>query len=348
MPRHTSHHPYARHYRLFQNINDAVYTVNMAGNFTSINTKGAKLLGYSKKEILQMNFKEVVVPEYLEIVQTKIKEKLVKNTPTVYEVEVLRKNGTHLPVEINSIIIFEHDKPIEIIGVARDLTSRVQNLLFTSMATHELKNPLTSLHLYAQLLEKGLIKTSQDKLLTYAQSIKAQSTRLLELIEDLLEISRLQSAQFSMHRETFNIDTVIHEVIKVFEAAHTKHPLRAHCARNLKVHADRGRITQVITNLISNAIKYSPAHLPILITAEADNDEITIGVKDLGPGIPGSIQKKLFNPFYRSQQKWQQNIKGHGLGLVICKMIVESHGGQIWVDSKKNQGVTFKFTLPKS
>lgn len=234
---------------------------------------------------------------------------------------------------------------IEDITQQKELNKRKDD--FVNMASHELKTPITSLKLYIELLT-GMIKKHDDKReLKIITNIHNQSDKLLTLVNDLLDVSRLNTGKLLFKHENFRIDNLIQETID--ELQETSSQKIVFSARKpITVYADRFRIYQVLTNLITNAIKYSAGKGNIIVKASRADSKAIVSVQDYGIGIQKSQQKKIFERLYQAGNDNHKVFPGFGMGLYISKAIVSRHKGRIWVISEENKGSTFYFTLPTS
>ena len=218
---------------------------------------------------------------------------------------------------------------------------------FVSMVSHELRTPLTSIQGYAELLlEDDRIAEEQREGLTL---VKKNSDRLLGLINDLLDLSRMEAGRVDLHRTSLDLARLILEVAgslrPLIEAKRQR--LRFDFGDALPaVWADADRVTQILTNLISNAHKYTLADGSITVAARRDDGFVRVDVSDTGIGLSPEDQAQLFTRFFRAQDRLPQAGRGTGLGLVITRLLVELHGGQITVSSAPGQGSTFTFSLP--
>lgn len=217
---------------------------------------------------------------------------------------------------------------------------------FTSMVVHELKTPLSSLKGYAQLLSRRNKRTGDEQTAQLAYKIDQQATRLAGLIEDLLDISRIEGGKLQLRQSEFNFDELVNEVIESVQLTTENHTLIKEGSVEKLVCADRERISQVLTNLLTNAIKYAPLAENILVKLSADAQSVTACVQDFGPGIPKEQQTAIFEPFYRAERPNQRNVAGLGLGLAISADLIKRHQGRLWVESEEGHGATFCFTLP--
>jgi signal transduction histidine kinase len=218
---------------------------------------------------------------------------------------------------------------------------------FVSMVSHELRTPLTSIQGYAELLrEDQCITEEQHETLTI---IKKNSDRLLGLVNDLLDLSRMEAGKLDLHRASLDLTRLIPEVVgslrPLIDAKRQRLELDLGEALPA-VWADQDRVTQILTNLISNAHKYTLAEGNITVAARQDDGFVRVDVSDTGIGLSPEDQARLFTKFFRAHERSPQAGGGTGLGLVICRLLVELHGGRIMVSSTPGQGSTFSFSLP--
>ncbi len=220
---------------------------------------------------------------------------------------------------------------------------------FVSMVSHELRTPLTSIKGYVDLIVDGDAGEINDIQREFLQIVQENSDRLVSLINDLLDISRIESGRVHLKIEPLDAGEIIENVMDTFGAvADTqKVTLNSHVARGLPSMAgDRDRTGQVLMNLVSNAIKYSPGGGSVTIEAKRQGGEVVLSVTDTGIGISDEDQRQLFTKFFRVDSSLTREIGGTGLGLSICKSVVELQGGRIWAKSMAGEGSTFSFTVP--
>ncbi|WP_257455806.1 PAS domain-containing sensor histidine kinase [Archangium lipolyticum] len=217
---------------------------------------------------------------------------------------------------------------------------------FLSIASHELKTPLTPIKLHLQRLEQRSA-AGQPIPPQLAQKALAQVDRLTGVISDMLDSSRIEAGLLELEREPLSLQELIREVLAGFRPHCLHHPLEyEECAEALVVQGDWSRLAQVLTNLLENALKYSPQKGPIRVTLTRSGAEALVSVSDSGIGIPADQQAHLFERFFRARNAPVSGFGGLGLGLYISRHLVERHGGRIWVESESGQGATFRFTLP--
>lgn len=220
---------------------------------------------------------------------------------------------------------------------------------FISAVSHELRTPLTSIKGYAALLIAGTIGEIPPKVKERLEKINKHSDSLVQLINDLLDISRIESGKTEMKLTPHSIPPTIENVHDLLTPQLQEKDIKfintvpAHCP---KIPTDLSQIERVFINLISNAIKFTPRHGTITVAATIQSDTATFSVTDTGIGINEEDIRQLFNEFYRIENEINQNVKGTGLGLALCKKIIEAHNGRIWVESKVTKGSTFFITLP--
>ena len=216
---------------------------------------------------------------------------------------------------------------------------------FLATISHELRTPLTLITGYAELL------SSREKLSPrgqeMAQTALRESQRMASLVDDLLDLSRMETEGLELHKEPINLIRLIEERLAYFSVLSPQHHLETRIPHGLPwIMADRARISQAINNLLDNAIKYSPNGGTITVDLLRQATAIVVSVEDKGVGITPEKQKLLFTKFYRADEFLKLAVRGTGLGLALCKYIVEAHGGRIWAESQKDLGSTFSFSLP--
>jgi signal transduction histidine kinase len=232
------------------------------------------------------------------------------------------------------------------------LLSEVEHALalrnqFLSIASHELKTPVTLLKGYAQLLEARARQKNDTGALKPLVTINRQVDRMTHLINDLFDVSRIESGSVHFDMRPFALDAALEEVLQDVRTSSPGFVLRSHHdAEDLWVRGDRLRIQQVVTNLLTNAVKYSGTRKEADVRIERNRGQAVISVTDYGIGIPRKQQEEVFLLYFRGANASINNYGGLGLGLFISKMIVDHHGGEIGVSSEEGKGSRFYFTLP--
>ncbi|RZL14910.1 MAG: HAMP domain-containing histidine kinase, partial [Pedobacter sp.] len=218
---------------------------------------------------------------------------------------------------------------------------------FLSIASHELKTPLTTIKGYIQVLERTAPDNAPDKFNNTLGKVASYVERLNSLIEDLLDVSRIQTGNIELHKTTFDFDAMINEAIEGLRTSATHHQIKLNGKTGAQVIGDESHIIQVINNLLSNAVKYAPDAETIEVSISNVSDYIKVSVKDFGLGMSTEDKKRVFERFFRSGEI-QKRFPGMGIGLYICDQIIKNHGGTLWVESEIGKGSTFSFTIPKN
>ncbi|MEW6008208.1 MAG: two-component system histidine kinase PnpS [Candidatus Omnitrophota bacterium] len=257
-------------------------------------------------------------------------------------------------LKINSAPIVRDDTVEGAILVFHDITElrRLERIRqdFVANVSHELRTPLTSIKGYAETLLEGAIQ-DKDNAKDFIEIIYRDSDRLAKLIDDLLDLSKIESGKLKMVFLPVDILEVIKRTMKVLEAQAKRKSISISLnvtASLPKVLADETRISQVVLNLLDNAIKYTPDGGKVSITVSKKDRFVQVEIEDTGIGIPEKDLPRIFERFYRVDKARSRELGGTGLGLSIVKHIVQAHEGQVWVKSEFGQGSTFSFTIPQA
>ena len=217
---------------------------------------------------------------------------------------------------------------------------------FIGIASHELKTPVTSLNAYAELLQLHLEQAGDQQASQLIAKMNRQLENLTSLMQELLDVTQIEAGQLRVRREWIDLPALVGEVVETLQHTTQAQTIVWEGAEAPPVYADPERISQVLTNVLANAIKYAPAANQILVKLASTPEEVSVSVQDGGPGIPAEQQSTLFKRFVRGGNAQEASSPGLGLGLYIAAQIIERHGGHIWVESQEGQGATFSFTLP--
>lgn len=235
-------------------------------------------------------------------------------------------------------------------GVLHNITERKQDELrkndFIGMVSHELKTPLTSLNALLQVANLKLKNSEDDFLAGAVGKANIQVKRMTDMINGFLNISRLESGKIHIVKQDFDINDLITEIIDEAAITVNSHSISFTPCLSGKVHADRDKISSVISNLLSNAIKYSPKGKNIMVACNTHNKEIVVSIKDEGMGIKPDDLNRIFDRYYRVESNNTRHISGFGIGLYLSSEIINRHNGKVWAESESNQGSTFYFSLP--
>lgn len=296
-------------------------------------------------------FKELIHPDDRDYTKKKITEALSGNEDFSAEFRIITPKGKVKWVATKAVITYDPtNKPQRMLGATLDITQQKQleqdKSDFLSMASHELKTPLTSLKMFIDLLFRELDNGDQEKKKYFAKRIMDQASRLTELTNDLLDVSRIETGKLSLNIEKFSINELIEDTVEGIQATTKKHKIIIKNSDKVEVNADRYRIYQVLVNLLTNAVKYSPNGKLITIEIKKDESNVVVSVKDNGRGIAKEQHKRIFERLYQVTDPEEKTFPGLGLGLFISKEIVARHNGSIWLKSAKGKGATFYFSLP--
>jgi len=244
----------------------------------------------------------------------------------------------------------KNGKPTKTVGINMDITERKrlerQKDEFLTIASHELKTPLTSIKAFVQILQRYFARPEDEDSVTYLSKMDHQVDKLTKLVQDLLDVSKLQTGNLDYNEDVFDFDELVAETVEEMQPITDRHTLIHEGRANIQVLADKFRIAQVLTNFISNAIKYSPDGDKIVVRTKHEKNTVTVSVQDFGIGIPDDKKQFLFQRFYRVMDKKRESFPGLGLGLFISSEIVKRQKGDIWFESSEGKGSTFSFSLP--
>jgi PAS domain S-box-containing protein len=237
-----------------------------------------------------------------------------------------------------------------VIGTILDITEAKEDDLrkddFIGMVSHELKTPLTSLVGYSQILSLHAKRSNDDFAKDKIGKVLSQVKKMSTMINGFLNVSRLESGKIQVNKQPFMMNALIHETIEDLGIRSGTHHISFAECTDISVVADRDKIGTVFSNLLSNAVKYSPAAMHIFVKCDVNEKTVIVSVTDEGMGIALSDLEKLFDRYYRAENKQMQHISGFGIGLYLCAEIINRHDGRIWADSEIGKGSTFYVELP--
>jgi len=349
---------------LFESSTDGIYSTDMEGNFIEVNKAFSNFLGYTKKELLKFNNRQITPKSWHDIEDNMVFTELSEGESKAYEKEFIKKNGTIVPVSIRFWILFdEQGDPYRIWAIVRDITDRKQieqelkevsqlKSDFLRRASHELKTPLISIKGFSDLILKLYKEELNQDIILKLGEINQGCERLQHIINDLLHTSKLESPdlrpKFIREDLSFLIKFCIKELNPLAEKR--EQSIDIDIQENIMTYFEKEEIHDVISNLLRNAIKYTSPKGKIKIKSDLKDDNVVISFEDNGIGFTEEEKKKVFQQFGKIERFGQGldlGIDGTGLGLYISKKIVEAHGGQIWMESEgRNKGSTFFFSLP--
>ncbi|MGZ5263952.1 MAG: PAS domain-containing sensor histidine kinase, partial [Kaistella sp.] len=337
----------------YRNLAEAMPQIvwtSSGGKFDYFNRNLLELLNCKEEEVHAFNLEDIVHPDDLPNVKKRWEETLQhsRNFELEYRIKDSR-TGEYIWFLNRATPVTADGEVVKWIGTSTNI-HEFKNLVtqkdtFLGIASHELKTPLTSLKLYAQVLERMLKKSGDEKNAEFAKKMDLQVIKLTSLIGDLLDVTKINSGKIHLNNDVFDFEKLVQESVEEMQMS-TLHQIEITTENVGMVFADRERISQVITNLISNAIKYSPDAEKIMIEINGDGKEVIFTVKDFGIGMPVEKKDRVFEQYYRVSGDEQSTFPGLGLGLYIASQIVERSKGKIWVNSVLGKGSTFSFSLP--
>jgi len=366
---------------------DAIMQVDAEGRIILLNRIAEDMFGYSRDELLGQPV-EALIPKELHARHAEHREHyrqhpMTRTMGSGLALEAIRKDGSRFPVEI-SLSPSDSAEGFRVTAIIRDTTERrtaeerlrrvredyTQQLAeanaelemtnreleranrlkseFLASMSHELRTPLHTIIGFSELLGEKLEGPLNEKQMRFVQHIHKDALHLLELINDVLDISKIEADRLELRPEAFDFTALIAESLaSVRSLADAKsHRVETNSNVPTAIEADRLRIKQVLVNLLSNAIKFTPEGGRIGLEAHVQDSFVVVSVRDTGVGIPRDEHDAIFDKFHQVGATTKGVREGTGLGLAITKRLVEQHGGRIWVQSKPQEGSTFLFTLP--
>jgi PAS domain S-box-containing protein len=346
---------------LFQSIGDGAITTDEFGRITRVNPAALNILDYKKKDLLGEWFpKKIIMVDAddrpINLIDRPITKAFLTGKPIYQKAYYRRKNGQRVPVSVNVSPILADGKPLGAIEVFRDISfeeevDRIKSE-FISLASHQLRTPLSSIKTYTHMLKDGYMGKVSSSQADALKTIVDATDRMNELISTLLNITRMESGAIAATKRNVRIDTLAREVAKELSvpAGNKRLSLKVKISgsRSSMVRTDRAILKEVMINLVSNAIKYTPEGGSINLKVRLRKDNVLIQVSDTGWGIPKYSQDQIFSKFFRAENIVHRETTGTGLGLYLVKGLVESINGTIWFESSENKGTDFFLSLPRT
>ncbi|MFP3951684.1 MAG: PAS domain S-box protein [Candidatus Bathyarchaeia archaeon] len=341
--------------KLAENSFDIILTFGTDGVIRYVSPSIRTLLGYSPDAFIGESFEqisqEIILEEDAEdIVDSILQGEVIRGL----QFKVEDNDGREVYLEANLTPILNEGELVEVEAIIRDITERrrLQEMKdqFVGMATHELRTPLVSIKGYVDYIQSGSAGDMPERIEELLVIVQRNTDRLTKITDDLLDQQRLQSGEMDVEKKPIQLSEVVREVVEEVEPmlAEKSQVLEVKIPEELPlVKADRTRISQVMVNLLSNASKFSPDNSNVTFEVHDSEDSVMVSVTDEGIGLSQDDIEKLFKPFPQIDRPTVTG-KSTGLGLSICKGIVELHGGEIWAESEgREKGSTFIFTLPR-
>jgi PAS domain S-box-containing protein len=342
---------------VIENVVDGIITIDKKGTITTFNQAAKRIFGYQDSEVIGNNVKMLMPDPYHREHDGYLNNHMTTGVKKIIgigrEVIGLRKDGSEFPLEL-AVSEVRMDNSVHFIGITRDITERKRIELmqkeFISTVSHELRTPLTSISGSLGLILGGVTGELSDKTRALITIANNNSERLIHLINDILDIEKISAGKMQFDYAVVNIVPLIKQSLDdnkgYGEKLNVSFVFDSESAKELTVKIDEKRILQVMSNLLSNAAKYSPLEEQVAIKVEQINESVRISVHDKGNGIPEEFKPQIFSKFSQADSSDTRQKGGTGLGLNITQAIVLQHKGKIDFISDKGQGTTFYVDLP--
>lgn len=349
---------------MVENINDALFIYGENGKIIEVNQRACEMLGYSKSELLGRNISEIDSKTSGKKFEIRQRQIFLKGR-LVFESEYVSKDGKKLPVSVSANAFEKNDRKI-VQCIVRDITSwkKVEQKLkeaneqlkkvnalktqFLNVTSHELRTPITPVQAQLQMVLQEAFGPLNEKQEESLQMVLRNTRLLNNLIGDILDISRLESGTLKFVLREEDLNEVVRESVETMKSKAERNSISIDLQQeNIPpLVVDRQRISQVILNLLNNAIKFSHEGGDIDVSIQKDTSDAIIEVRDEGIGIEEKEQENIFLPFQQVDSSKTREYEGSGIGLALSKGIVNYHGGQLWVESELGEGSTFIFNIP--
>ncbi|HET6233086.1 MAG TPA: PAS domain S-box protein [Longimicrobiaceae bacterium] len=343
----------ARHRHLVENASDIIFQTDVVGNFTYVNPVGISVTGYSPQALLGHPYTRLVRPDMVEEVTSFYRRQIAERVPATYlEFPVRTADGRELWVGQNAQLVTSASGQVEgMQAVTRNITDRVETARlkdeFISVMSHELRTPLTSIRASLGLLANGLLDSNPERGRGMLSLAMRNTDRLMRLINDVLDLERMASGKVAVERQVYSAGELVTQAADVMRSMAEQAGIWLVVTPSpVRVFADPDRICQVLSNLVSNAVKFSSEEGTVWLSVSERESEAVFEVRDQGRGIPPEKLGLIFERFQQVDSTDARDKGGTGLGLAICRQIVEQHGGRIWAENNERRGSTFRFTLP--
>lgn len=324
---------------IMENLQEGVILTDKSYGIAGLNLRAARFLGAENSQaVLQRNLQELIPDAPWGRLQ---------HIDSVCETKLIRADRLYL---MTIQPVYKDDDFYGMLFIIDDVTEQEHREQlrreFTSNVSHELKTPLTSISGFAEVLSTGIFK-NKDDVIHFGTLIRKEALRLLQMIEEIMHLARIEDGKRQIHPERLRLSGLIQDIVEFMEPVLMEKKVTVHCTMDdTEVWADRGLFREMIMNLLDNAVKYNRPGGHVYIDVRHDGHKAFFVIRDTGIGIPEDKQQRVFERFYRADSSRSRKIKGTGLGLAIVKHIVEQHHGTIALNSKENEGTTITVTLP--
>jgi PAS domain S-box-containing protein len=343
---------------LFTSIGDGAIATDEVSRIVRINKAALNILGYTREDVINKWYPGTIVAvnedgSEVSLLDRSISKAFITGKSITENSYYLNKNGQKIPVSITVSPILIDGRPVGAINLFRDITQEYEidriKSEFISLASHQLRTPLSSIKTYSHMLLEGFMGALNDDQIKALESVVDASDRMNQLTDTLLNITRIEAGSMTISKKEVEICSLAEKVIKEqsldAEAKNISVTLNAPKKSTL-VNTDKFIIKEILTNLLSNAIKYTPDNGKISIEIKPAKDEVVCRVVDTGIGIPKNAQEQIFDKFYRAPNVAERDTTGTGLGLYLIKSLADRINIPIWFESEEGKGSSFCFSLP--
>jgi PAS domain S-box-containing protein len=343
---------------ILESVGDGIYGIDLEGRVTFINEAGARMLGYEAEDLTGLDIREVVRHGKADGTQyskttSPILKGMRKSEPVRVRDDVFRRHdGTQIPVEYTASPLIEDGQLSGMVVAFQDVSERRRldrmKDEFISTVSHELRTPLATLRASLGLISSGALDRRPEKQRQMIEMAIGNCDRLVRLVNDILDFDKMENGRLPLQRVSVPAIDLLRRAADVAHSAATAAHISFRVEASKAVaFADPDRILQVLNELVSNAIKFSAAHTVVRLGAEkSGEDGICFVIEDQGRGIAPEKIEHIFDRFQQGDASDSRALGGTGLGLALCRGIIEQHSGRIWVESTPGKGSRFLFTLP--
>lgn len=343
---------------LLLSIGEGVIVTDEQGRIIRVNQATIDILACRKSQLIGKWLPETIPAvhedgSYIHNMDRPIARAILAGTALHERTYYKRKDGVIIPVQVTVSPVFLRGKPAGAIEIFRDITLDLQvdkiKTEFISIASHQLRTPLSAINTYSHLLAEGYggkINAAQESFLT---TILSATTRMNDLINTLLNVTRIEAGNIIVSPKEIQLSKLVAEIVAEFspQAKERKITLTTSMEENeATVSTDSLLVKEVFSNLLANALKYTPEGGKVSLTLKMKGNKVVFSVSDSGYGIPNAAQQQVFTKFFRASNVLKKEVGGTGLGLYLAKVIAENLDGDIWFRSKEDKGTTFYFSLP--
>lgn len=345
---------------IFTSIGDGALTTDEFGRITRINPVALQILGYKRAELVGKPFlRSVVAVDFdghvMTVIDRPITRAYLTGKPVSGKLYYRTKRGAQKPVSVNVSPIMLGGRPVGAIEVFRDISIEMEidrmKSEFISLASHQLRTPLSAIKTYTHMLSDGYMGELNEPQKQSLDTIVSASNRMNELISTLLNITRIESGTIAVSPKILKLDDLVGELLPeltlMADAKAISLKVKVQGKASTQIKTDALIVKEVITNLVTNATKYTPENGRVNLIIKPRVNDILVEVSDTGWGIPSHSQDKVFSKFFRGSNIIKRETNGTGLGLYLVKGLIETLNGKIWFSSEEGKGTQFYFTLPR-